>query len=74
MYYNTMNVQGATTKRRLVQLRISDADYDVLKKYAAHLRIPITSAIRMIVIQKIEEAKNDHYRYEADEGQGPGLS
>ena len=57
MYYNTMNVHESATKRRLVQLRISDADYDVLKKYAAHLRIPISSAIRMIVIQKIEEAK-----------------
>jgi predicted DNA binding CopG/RHH family protein len=52
-----MNVHESATKRRLVQLRISDADYDVLKKYAAHLRIPISSAIRMIVIQKIEEAK-----------------
>lgn len=57
MYCNTMNVHKHTTKRRLVQLRIDDADYDVLKKYAAHLRIPITSAIRMIVIQKIEEAQ-----------------
>ena len=45
------------TKRKLVQLHFDETDYDGLKKYAADLRIPIASAIRMIVMQKIEGQK-----------------
>lgn len=44
-----------TTKHRLIQLRMNEKDYETLRKYAIHLRIPITSAVRMIVMQKFEE-------------------
>lgn len=44
-----------TTQYRLIQLRMSEKDYETLRKYATHLRIPITSAVRMIVMQKFEE-------------------
>lgn len=54
MYSQTMNGMETNTKSRTVVVRVDAADYEILKNYAATLRIPITSMVRMIVLKQIQ--------------------